>query len=104
VHVPPELDLARAIELQRLDPAVPREAGAVEQLGSPDPEPVLLVEREVAVDPRRCLVAALGARVEGHLLGVGDHRRELVEIAANELAQPQARGLGDRRRRVTRAR
>src|SRR6185312_173690 len=90
VDVPADLDLRDLLELERPNAAVAREARLGAQLDQPGPESARRVELAVEADPRGRLVPGLGPRVEAHLVVVGDHRGEDVEVVVAELAQPQA--------------
>jgi hypothetical protein len=56
---------------------------------------VLGVEVEVPREPFGHLVPRLGLRVEAHLLGVGDHRGDVVDVAEAQPPEPESGRLGD---------
>jgi hypothetical protein len=87
-----QLDLFRAVNSLRGQPAVAGKLASSAENHGPQAEPALAVELLIPVDPRPCFIAAFRRRVVAHHLCVAKQRSNVVEIGAGHLAQDQPTG------------
>jgi hypothetical protein len=91
--VPADLDVLDALEQHR------RRAGRAEELArsaildDPQAEPPLPILLEPPIQPRPGLLEIERRRVPAHVLGIGEHREEVIEVVGPVRAQAQALGL-----------
>jgi hypothetical protein len=86
-----DLDLGHAIDLLGGQAAVANELPAVAQREQPQPKAMVAVEPLAPRDPSRRLLAAVGARVVAHDLGVPEQPSHVVQVIRSHLAEGETR-------------